>query len=259
MTGRNHSHHHNKKDTADSSTKPNSTNNKKKKTQKKRHSSSNQNFGLELMDVQPKTFHQREVFECFNNNHLLLSGVAGTGKTFLALYLGLREILERKEYKSITIIRSAVQTRDMGFMPGSLLEKVRLYETPYADIVNKICHRDDAYGILRGHNAINFMSTSFLRGLTIENSIIIVDEFQNCTFHEIDSIMTRIGEGSKLIVCGDIHQSDIKHNDADIKRFNLIFSKMENCSIIDFDAKDIVRSGFVREWLEVKYGSTDDT
>lgn len=208
-------------------------------------------FGLTLRQIKPKTFAQQQVFESFYENHLLLHGVAGTGKTFLSIYLALKEILEYQKYRKIIIIRSAVQTRDQGFMPGNHDEKMSYYEQPYRDIVNDLCGRGDAYDILKNRGSIEFMSTSFIRGITIENAIVLVDEIQNMTFGEIDSVCTRVGEGTKIAFCGDFRQSDLKKSSerSGITDFMKVIDKMSGIEHIEFQIVDIVRSGFVKQYI----------
>ncbi len=168
-------------------------------------------LGLELREINPMTETQNIVFRSFYDNHLLLHGIAGTGKTFISLYLALKEMLEYGTFKKIYIVRSAVATRDVGFMPGTLDEKLRVYEQPYREIVNNLLSRGDAYDILKSKNVIEFMSTSFIRGLTIDNAVVIVDEIQNLSFAELDSVITRVGEGTKIVFCGDFRQTDLKN------------------------------------------------
>lgn len=212
-------------------------------------------FGLELRLIKPKTITQEQVFEAFHQNHLFLMGFAGTGKSFCALYLSLREILENhSEFQRIIVIRSAVQARDMGFMPGNESEKMAYYEAPYEAIVNNLCGRADAYGILRQKGAIEFMSTSFLRGLTFDDAIIIVDEVQNMEERELDTIMTRVGENSKIIFCGDGRQTDfVRASDkAGLGKFLKIVERMKEIEIINFTVRDCVRSDFVKQFLIAK-------
>lgn len=205
--------------------------------------------------VRPKTVPQEQVFEMFHQNHLLLNGSAGTGKTYIALYLALREVLERPEsgFERVIIVRSAVQTRDLGFMKGSLDEKVMHFEAPYRDIVSDLCGRDDAYDVLKAHKVVQFMCTSFVRGLTLDNAIIIVDEAQNNTGHELDSVITRLGAGSKIVLCGDYHQSDLKgHDKTGFSRVVKILEAMRGVETISFTRSDIVRSDFVKQYICAK-------
>jgi phosphate starvation-inducible protein PhoH len=209
---------------------------------------------------QPKSFspitrNQKRVFDYFSNNHLVLHGMAGTGKSFLSLYLSLQAILAKKSpYLKIVVVRSAVPTRDIGFLPGSLKEKIEAYEEPYKIIVSEIFGRGDAYGILKNKGQIEFVTTSYLRGITLDDCIVIVDEFQNCTFQELDTIITRIGENGKIIFSGDYRQSDLdkSRERAGMIKFLDILEKMYEFEFVEFDAEDIVRSGLVKSYIIAK-------
>lgn len=224
-----------------------------KKVSKNSKQYRNQTNGIELKAIKPKTYSQEMVFEAFFENHLLLHGCPGTGKSFISLYLALREILEyghQSKFQKIVIVRSAVQTRDIGFMPGSLAEKISFFEVPYKDIVNDLCGRGDAYEVLKQKGIIEFMCTSFVRGLTMDNSIIIVDEAQNNTGHELDSVITRVGDNSKIIFCGDFYQSDLKGRDKDgFKSFIEVLGKIKGIERVEFSKDDIVRSKFVKDYI----------
>jgi phosphate starvation-inducible PhoH-like protein len=206
-----------------------------------------QNDHFSLADIEPMTRNQVLVFE--SENHLVLHGQAGTGKTFLSLYLALDDIF-KKEFSKLVIIRSAVPTRDMGFLPGNDKEKSEIYEAPYRDIFTELLGRGDAYNTLKAKNVVEFKTTSFIRGTTIRDSIILVDECQNMTMHELDSIITRIGDNCRVIFCGDFRQSDLKSNG--LKEFFNILRSMQDFDFIEFDLEDIVRSGLVKEYLTAK-------
>lgn len=206
----------------------------------------------DLSFVEPIGQNQKKVFDAFNeNSHLILHGYAGTGKTFLALYLALDELERHKAYDNITIIRSVVPSRDIGFLPGSMNEKIEIYEEPYEIIVNDLYNRADAYTILKKNNWIQFKSTSFLRGLTENDSIIIVDEIQNMNFQELSTIATRVGENTRIIFCGDYRQSDLlKYNERqELKKFLAIMDRINNVETIEFGANDIIRSEFVKNFI----------
>jgi predicted ribonuclease YlaK len=183
-----------------------------------------------------------------NGKNLILSGYAGTGKTFLALSLASEELVEGNT-KRIILIRSAVPTRDIGFLPGTADEKLSVYEAPYVSMFSEIYSRGDAIMELKSKGLICVESTSFLRGITFDNSIIVVDECQNMTFHEINTVMTRMGEDSRIIFAGDIRQSDIRGSG--IEKFFNIVSRMDPryFSKIEFTAGDIVRSGIVKDYI----------
>jgi len=215
-----------------------------------------------LIDIDPLTDNQKKLFDSYaNQKHLVAYGCAGTGKTFITLYNAIKEVLnERSPYEKVYIVRSLVATREIGFLPGTYDDKSDIYQIPYKNMVKYMFQMpSDAefemlYGNLKSQETIKFWSTSFLRGTTLDNSIIIVDEFQNCTSHELDSIITRIGENSKIMFCGDATQSDlVKTNDRNgIVDFMTILRKMPSIDIIEFGVDDIVRSGLVKEYIIAK-------
>lgn len=208
--------------------------------------------------ISPITENQKKLFESYDEGYNIAAiGSAGTGKTYVSMFLALEEVMKKDLYEQIIIIRSAVQSRDQGFMPGSLNEKMSYYEAPYTDIVNDLFERGDAYQIMKQKGMIKFMSTSFVRGLTFDNSIIILDEVQNCNFQEIDTVMTRVGESSKIILCGDIKQDDLQNtrNRADVsglRDFMKVLTSMQSFNVIEFQTEDIVRSGVVKEYIIAK-------
>ena len=215
-----------------------------------------------LVEIDPLTDNQRKLFESYKNQkHLVAYGCAGTGKTFISLYNAIREVLdERSPFERIYLVRSLVATREIGFLPGTYDDKSDIYQIPYKNMVKYMFQMpSDAdfemlYGNLKSQETIKFWSTSFLRGTTLDNAIVIVDEFQNCTMHELDSIITRIGENSKIIFCGDATQSDLqKTNDRNgIVDFMSILRKMPSFDMIEFGVDDIVRSGIVKEYIVAK-------
>ena len=215
-----------------------------------------------LVEIDPLTDNQRKLFESYKDQkHLVAYGCAGTGKTFISLYNAIREVLdERSPFEKIYLVRSLVATREIGFLPGTYDDKSDIYQIPYKNMVKYMFQMpSDAdfemlYGNLKSQETIKFWSTSFLRGTTLDNAIVIVDEFQNCTMHELDSIITRIGENSKIIFCGDATQSDLqKTNDRNgIVDFMSILRKMPSFDIIEFGVDDIVRSGIVKEYIVAK-------
>ena len=215
-----------------------------------------------LLDIDPLTDNQRKLFDAYaEGKHLVAYGCAGTGKTFITLYNALREVLdERTAYEKIYLVRSLVATREIGFLPGSYEDKSDIYQIPYKNMVKYMFQMpSDAefemlYGNLKAQETIKFWSTSFLRGTTLDNSIVIVDEFQNCTAHELDSIITRVGENSKIMFCGDATQSDLqKTNERNgIVDFMNILRKMPSIDIVEFGVDDIVRSGLVKNYIVTK-------
>jgi phosphate starvation-inducible protein PhoH len=211
-----------------------------------------------MKKINPMTETQRDLFQQYRaGKHIANIGSAGTGKTYVSLYLALEDVLEKDEYEKIIIIRSAVQSREQGFMPGSLTEKMGYYETPYIDIVNDLFGRGDGYQIMKQKGMIQFMSTSFVRGLTFDNAIIVVDECQNMTYQELDTIITRVGESSKIVFCGDMKQDDLKisKHRADIsglRDFVRVIEKLSDFAVNEFTTDDIVRSGLVKQYLIAK-------
>ena len=203
---------------------------------------------LTLHEIEPLTRNQVAAFE--SDQHLVLHGVAGTGKTFISLYLAFDDMIKGL-YDRTIIIRSAVPTRDIGFLPGTEKEKSAVYEEPYKDICIELFDRGDAYEILKNKNLVQFMTTSFIRGITLRDSVVIVDECQNMSFHELDSIITRVGEGSRIIFCGDFRQSDLGGKNG-LHEFIRILKAMNRFDLIDFQVSDIVRSGFVKDYIIAK-------
>lgn len=214
-----------------------------------------QKNNLVLRDINPLTDNQRVMFQEYDSGYnLFVHGYAGTGKSFLSLFLALDEIEETGDYDGVILIRSVVPSRDMGFLPGSIKEKSRVYETPYVQIVNDLYNRGDAYTLLKDRGIIDFETTSFLRGCTWSNKIIIVDEAQNMTFQELDTTMTRVGPGSKIIFCGDFRQTDLVHDrdKSGLQRFINITKEMHKFRYIEFMREDIVRSGLVKDYIIAK-------
>lgn len=205
---------------------------------------------FQLLDIIPLTLNQRKTFQAFNSGKdLFLHGIAGTGKTFISIYLALKEI-ERKNFDKIIIYRSTVPSRDMGFLPGSLKEKTKVYEAPYHGICEKLYNRSDAYDILKQKKIIEFESTAFVRGITIEDSIVIIDESQNLNWMEIYSIMTRLGNNTRIVICGDYRQTDLHKEQSGISKLTRVISRMNDTfSSIDFTIDDIVRSAKVKKFI----------
>ena len=218
-----------------------------------------------MTEIKPLTDNQTLAFDAYKaGKNVLLHGAAGTGKTFIMLYLALQEVLdETSPHDKIYMVRSLVPTREIGFLPGDHEDKSYLYQIPYKNMVRYMFGMPDdnsfnmLYDNLRTQETIDFWSTSFIRGTTLDNAIVIVDEFQNLNFHELDSIMTRVGENSKIMFCGDASQTDLqKTNDRNgIVDFMNILRKMPSFDIIEFDIDDIVRSGLVKEYIVAKLES----
>ena len=205
--------------------------------------------------VKPLTENQRLAFqEWGQGQNIVMGGYAGTGKTFIALYLALQTVLDpSSKQDKIVIIRSAVSSRDIGHLPGTEEEKLSAYESPYIQICDKLFKWDNTYKNMKDIGIIEFESTSFLRGITFDNAVILVDECQNLDNQsEADTVITRVGEDSRVIFCGDILQNDLGKKSACEEIFKT-FRKMESISFIDFKLADIVRSGWVKEYLMAKY------
>ncbi len=220
-------------------------------------------INIDLMrEIEPLTDNQKLLYQSYEKNQNIVAyGCAGTGKTFITLYNALQDVLdERTPYEKIYIVRSLVATREIGFLPGDHEDKSSLYQIPYKNMVKYMFQMpDDAsfemlYGNLKLQGTISFWSTSFIRGTTLDNAIIIVDEFQNLNYHELDSIITRVGENSKIMFCGDATQTDlIKTNERNgIIDFMKVLRIMPSVDIIEFGVDDIVRSGLVKEYILAK-------
>ena len=215
-----------------------------------------------LLEIEPLTDNQEKLFDAYDEGkNVVAYGVAGTGKTFITLYNAIQDILDEKTpYEKIYLVRSLVATREIGFLPGDHEDKSSLYQIPYKNMVKYMFQMpSDAdfemlYGNLKTQGTISFWSTSFIRGTTLDNSIIIVDEFQNLNFHELDSIITRVGENSKIMFCGDTSQSDlIKTNEKNgIIDFMRILRTMPSVELVEFGINDIVRSGICKEYIIAK-------
>jgi len=210
----------------------------------------------ELEQHDPITDTQEEAFGRWKEGYnLVLSGCAGTGKTFVAMYLAMKEMMDKPEiYRELIIIRSMVPTRDIGFLPGNEEEKKLAYTIPYRSICHDLFGYDQAWSKLITQKKIRFESTSFIRGSTFDNSIIIVDEMQNCNFHELDSIVTRVGEDCRIIFSGDYYQTDFKYEDEKngLIKFLAIIEQMRFFRTIEFGWEDIIRSDLVRDYIMTK-------
>jgi len=209
----------------------------------------------DLATFEPLTDNQEKAFNYFSDSNLLLHGVAGTGKTFLAIYKALELVLDPSiPYKKLVIVRSTVPTRDIGFLKGDDKDKISVYEAPYIAICEELFGISTAYESLKAQGSIEFISTSFVRGITINDSVVLVDECENLNFHELDSIMTRPGDNTKIIYSGDYRQSDFKlnHEKNGILNFMKILKAMTLFKFVEFEVDDIVRSDLVREYIITK-------
>ena len=219
-----------------------------------------------LVNIKSITDNQKVVFDSWKKGkNQFLFGAAGTGKTFISLFLALRDVLDlKKPYDKVVLVRSLIPTREIGFLPGDEEDKAALYQVPYQNMVQFMFEMqneqqfNNLYDKLKSQGTLYFLSTSFLRGLTFDNTVIIVDECQNLNFHELDTIITRVGQDSKIIFCGDFDQTDlVKQNERNgLHDFLRILEEMEEFNCIEFTIGDIVRSGFVRSYLinKIKLG-----
>jgi predicted ribonuclease YlaK len=209
----------------------------------------------DLKQFDPLTENQKLFFEAYSRGDyfIMLTGSAGTGKSFIALYKAIEEVLDRNNsFNRIVIVRSAVQSRDMGFTPGSVEEKMSLYEQPYMQIASQFFGRRNAYEELKEQHKVEFISTSFIRGMSFDDAVIIVDECQNLNWEELSTIMTRVGYRSKIIFCGDYRQSDLYRKQGDksgLAKFHNVAKMMSAFTNIEFTTNDIVRSSLVKDFL----------
>ena len=207
---------------------------------------------LNIKKVEPITEAQREMFASFmQGQNVVACGSAGTGKTYVATYLALQEVFAQRKNK-VVFVRSAVPTRQIGHLPGDLNEKSLVYTTPFKQIVDDLCENGTAYNILTTKGVIEFMTTSFIRGITLDNCIIIFDEFQSSGWHELASVVSRCGKNTQIVFCGDTKQNDLitnKHDVSGLSNFMKVADDMEEFDIIRFYPQDIVRSGLVKSWI----------
>lgn len=218
-------------------------------------------YSNNMRDIKPITDSQIEAYEQWDKGrNLILSGAAGSGKTFIALYLALQELIKNRK-KRLVILRSVVPTRDIGFLPGTQEEKEAAYLTPYIGVISEIFKNNPTlFTSFLKNGTIEFLTTSYIRGITLKDAIVVVDEFQNCNFHELDSIITRIGKGSRVIFSGDYYQSDFtnRKEKEGIGEFLKIIESLKHFKKIEFSWKDCVRSGMVRDYLMTKEKMIED-
>ena len=216
-----------------------------------------------MVSIEPITPNQTTAFAHYNEGkNLFLYGAAGTGKTFITLYMALKQVLDPlTPYNKVVLVRSLVSTREIGFLPGDHEDKSALYQIPYKNMVKymfELATDNDfemLWGNLKAQESVTFWSTSFIRGTTLDASIVIVDESQNLNFHELDSIITRVGEDTKIMFCGDVAQTDlIRTNEKNgILDFQKIITMMPEFALVEFGVDDIVRSGLVKSYITSKH------
>ena len=216
-----------------------------------------------MVPIEPITPNQTTAFAHYNEGkNLFLYGAAGTGKTFITLYMALKQVLDPlTPYNKVVLVRSLVSTREIGFLPGDHEDKSALYQIPYKNMVKymfELATDNDfemLWGNLKAQESVTFWSTSFIRGTTLDASIVIVDESQNLNIHELDSIITRVGEDTKIMFCGDVAQTDlIRTNEKNgILDFQKIITMMPEFALVEFGVDDIVRSGLVKSYITSKH------
>lgn len=211
---------------------------------KKKNTAPTTTPAFNLNYIRPLNENQANVLG--SDKNLVLSGYAGTGKSFLASYVAYKEIFQGK-YNKLVYMRSAVPTRNIGFLPGTDKEKLEVYEAPYIDIATELLGRGDAYEILKKKGLVHFTSTSFVRGINLRDAVIVVDETQNMSYHELDSIITRLNDNCKIIFCGDIRQADLYKNG--LEDFYNVLKVMDEFDFIEFQKEDIVRSELVKNYI----------
>ena len=231
--------------------------NRKQLRQERNNKETSTKLNFTLSHISPLTSNQKLTFTNYaQNKNLLLIGSAGSGKTFLSTYLSINELINgESQKKKLYICRTAEPSKNVGFLPGSIKEKTKVYEAPYYPIFAQLFERGDAYEYLKNKGMIEFISTSYIRGLTFDNCIIIVDEVQNLEWNELYAIMTRIGQNCRIIFCGDYKQSDLKNNyktdnkKDDILKFIDVVKRMSSFSTVEFNHDDIIRSKIVKEFI----------
>lgn len=217
----------------------------------------------DMKAIKPLTRNQELVFDLYADGYnLILNGFAGCGKTMVAIYLALNEILDPESpYEKLMIVRSCSPTKNTGFLKGSLEEKEAVYEIPYSPIFDKIFKKKNQYKFMKEAGIVEFESTSYMRGVTLDNTIVVFDEVSSATYHEISTIITRLGNNSKVVLCGDSLQNDLiyeRNLQSGYEKFIKISNMMPDFRSVNFTVDDCVRSDFVKSFLiaEQRYMET---
>lgn len=204
-------------------------------------------FGFELNESQTRCLS-----DWLSGNNLFLTGAAGSGKTWIAIYLSLLALMNR-EQSDLIIVRSLVPTRNIGFLPGGVADKAQPYMEIYEPIIlealSAFVSKNNNRDVMK--TRVHFENTSFLRGKTWDNSVILVDEIQNLNVHELHTVMTRVGKNSRIIACGDFFQTDIPKSQSCHDFMETAVAQLNLFSQVNFYSDDVVRSDFVKEWCEV--------
>jgi phosphate starvation-inducible PhoH-like protein len=201
--------------------------------------------------VKGLTEGQQDYLDAINENVVTLcSGLAGTGKTYIAVVRAV-ELLQEGQYKRIVIARPAVECgKSLGFLPGNEDEKVAPYMRPIKDILHELIDAKQLEEYIK-NETIEFCALTYMRGRTLNNCIMILDEAQNATWEELMMFLTRIGKNSKIIISGDETQEDVFH-----KALAQCLCKFDTkpyireIEVIYLDVEDIVRNGLIRKIIK---------
>lgn len=199
----------------------------------------------------PKSKNQAEYIRCAIENHVTLcTGPAGSGKTAIATGLACESFM-RGNVEKIVITRPVIESgKGLGFLPGTMMEKMQPYMIPIVEEMKQYLG-DAAVGHYRANNTIEICPLEYMRGRNFHNTFMILDEAQNCTFEQIKMFITRVGLGSKVIINGDIDQSDLpEYTKGGLARFMNCLNGVNGLAICELDNTDIVRNGIIPRILE---------